>query len=78
MLAINASMEGLLADAATTVNTGEVYVVEDRRFQKLILIVMTPAMEDVAVECAVHRMALSLRRSILTSTLFHIVQKSDI
>ena len=39
---------------------GYVAVVEDGRFQKLILINMNPSVEDVAAEDAVHIMALAL------------------
>ena len=49
-----------MADAVRTAHAGGVAVAEDNRFQKLILIGLTLAMEDVATEDAVHTMALAL------------------
>ena len=56
-----------MADAVTTAHVGDVAVVEDGRFQKLILIVLTMSVEDVAAEDKVHRMALALEEEHIDS-----------
>ena len=56
-----------MADAVITAHVGDVAVVEDGRFQKLILIGLTPAVEDVVVKDAVHIMALNLERGVIDS-----------
>ena len=48
MLAVNVSMERLAADALMTGRVGDVAVAEEGRFQKLILIRLAPAVEDVS------------------------------
>ena len=60
MLAVNAAMVGLVADAVTTTHAGDVAVEEDSIFQKLILICLTPDVGCVAVGDAVHRMEIDL------------------
>ena len=59
MLAINADVEGIVANAVITAQVGGVVVVYDDRFNKLLLIGMTSAVEYVAAEDVVHRMALT-------------------
>ena len=54
MLAVNAAIESLYADAVTTKNVGDVTVADDRIFQKLKLIGYIMAVEDVVLEDAVH------------------------
>ena len=49
-----------MADVVTTACVGDMDVAEDGRFQKLVLIGKTLAVEDVAAEDAVHMMALAL------------------
>ena len=56
MLAINAYIQRMLEDTVTTAHEGDVATAEDDRSQKLILIGMTPFMDDVIAEDAVHRM----------------------
>ena len=60
MIAVNASVKILVVDAVIMVHAGGLAVAEDDRSQKLILIGLTPAVEDVAAECLVNRMALTL------------------
>ena len=48
MLAVNVSMERLAADALMTGHVGDLDVAEEGRFQKLILIRLAPAVEDVS------------------------------
>ena len=67
MLAVNTSAEGLAEDAATMVHVGDVAIAKDIRFQKLILIGLTPALEDVAAEDAVQRMTLALEEERIDS-----------
>ena len=50
-----------------TEHVEDVAVVEDDRFQKLILIVLTMSVEDVAAEDEVHRMALALEEEHIDS-----------
>ena len=60
MLSINAAMKMPVADTVTTVHAEGVAVAEDDRSQKLILIGLTPVVNDVVAEDAVLRMALAL------------------
>ena len=60
MLAVNASVEGMVADTVMTAHTGDVAMEEDNIFHKLILISLNLSVEDVSKEDAVHRMALAL------------------
>ena len=57
MLAVNRSMERMVVDAVRTEHAGGVAVAEDNIFQNLILIGLTLAMEYVATDDTVHRMA---------------------
>ena len=50
-----------------TVHVGGMALVEDDRFQNLILIGLTLVMEDVVVEDLVHRMALDLEEECIDS-----------
>ena len=47
-------------DAVTKAHSGDVTMVEDVKFHKLILIGMASAAKDVDAEDVVHRMALAL------------------
>ena len=66
-LAVNPAVQRLVTDAVTTVHTGDVDVAEDDISQKLILISLNPAMEDVVVEDALHIMALALEEERIDS-----------
>ena len=48
MLSVNSAVEGLMVDAVTTAHAMYVAVVEDNRFQRLILVSLTPSVEYVA------------------------------
>ena len=61
MLSINSAVQRLVVETVTTVHTGYMGVAEDDRSQKLILVSLTTAVEDVDAEDAVHRMALALK-----------------
>ena len=67
MLAVNTSTEGLAEDAATMVHVGDVAIAKDIRFQKLILIGLTLAVEDVDTDYAVHRTELNLEEELIDS-----------
>ena len=67
MLAANTAVQSLVADAVTAVHVGNMAVAEDCRSQKLILIVLTLAVEDVVAEDAVHIMALTLEEESIES-----------
>ena len=54
MLSVNTSVQRLVADVVRTVHAGDSSVAEDNIFQKLILIGLTPAVEDVVAEDAEH------------------------
>ena len=54
MLFVNTSVQRLVADVVRTVHAGDSSVAEDNIFQKLILIGLTPAVEDVVAEDAEH------------------------
>ena len=60
MLSINVAMKMPVADTVKTVHAEGVAVAEDDRSQKLILIGLTPVVNDVVAEDAVLRMALAL------------------
>ena len=67
MLVVNTAVEIMVVDTVTTAHVGCVAMEEDGRFQKLILIGLTPAVEDVVVKDAVHIMALNLERGVIDS-----------
>ena len=60
MLAVNADIKIIVAVVVMVLHAGNVVVEEDVGYQKLILIVLTPAAKDVAAEDVVHIMALAL------------------
>ena len=60
MLAANTAVQSLVAEAVTAVHAGNADVAEDDRSQKLMLICLTPAVENVATKNAVHIMAIAL------------------
>ena len=67
MLDVNASVEMLVVDAITTAHAGDVSVEEDSRFHRLKLIGLTPAVEDVDTDYAVHRTELNLEEERIDS-----------
>ena len=67
MLSINVAMKMPVADTVKTVHAEGVAVAEDDRSQKLILIGMTLAVEDVVAEVAVHRMSFALEEERIES-----------
>ena len=67
MSAVNTAVEGLVADALTKAHAWDVAMAEDVKFQKLILIGLTPAVEDVDTDYAVHRTELNLEEERIDS-----------
>ena len=64
---VNTAVEMPVADTLTTVHAGGVAVAEDDRYQKLILIGLTPVVNDVVSEGVVSIMALSLEEECIYS-----------
>ena len=62
-LAVNSAVERMVVDTVITAHAGDLDVAEDRIFQKLILIGLTPVVEYLFSEDAVHRMALALNEN---------------
>ena len=60
MLDSNVSLERLVADEIMTAYARNLSMSEDDRFQKLVLISLTPDVKDVATEDVVHIMTLAL------------------
>ena len=67
MLAINGAVEGLVVGMVITAHAWDVEVVEDDRFQKLVLIGLTLSVDYLYVEGTVQRMALYLEEDRIES-----------
>ena len=67
MLAVNSAVQILVEDALMKVHVGDMSVAKDNKYQKLTLIGLTPAKEDVAAEDEDHRMALALEEKRIES-----------
>ena len=67
MLSVNTDMQSLVVNAVTMAHAGNVDMAEEDISKKLIMIDMTPTVEDVAAKDRVHIMALALEEERIDS-----------